>query len=37
MVLGHSTMEMVKTYLQLAHADATKARRRARPAANWEL
>ena len=37
MLLGHSTMEIVKTYLQLAHADAARAHRRASPVANWDL
>lgn len=37
MLLGHSTMEMVKTYLRLAQADADQAHQQASPVANWNL
>ncbi len=37
MILGHSTMEMVKRYLALAQADAQATHRRASPVANWRL
>lgn len=36
-MLGHSTMEMVRTYLQLAQADLETAHRRASPVDNWRL
>ena len=37
MLLGHSTMEMVKTYLNLANADLQNGHRRASPVDNWRL
>ena len=36
-MLGHSTMEMVKTYLALSQADLEKNHRQASPVANWKL
>lgn len=37
MLLGHSTMEMVKIYLQLAQSDVDQAHQQASPVANWNL
>ena len=37
MMLGHSTMEMVKTYLALAQADLEKSHQIASPVDNWRL
>ena len=37
MILGHSTLEMVRHYLQLAKKDAKNAHRRASPADKWKL
>jgi len=34
---GHSTMEMVKTYLALAQADLEKNHKLASPVDNWRL
>ena len=36
-ILGHSTMEMVRTYLNLAQADLQTAHRLASPVSNWRL
>ena len=36
-MLGHSTMEMVKTYLAIAQSDLDAIHRRASPVANWRL
>lgn len=36
-ILGHSSMDMVKTYLELAQTDVSAAHRRASPVANWRL
>jgi integrase/recombinase XerD len=37
MILGHSTLDMVRNYLQLAKTDAKNAHRRASPADRWKL
>ena len=37
MMLGHSTMEMVKNYLALAQADLEKTHKVASPVDNWRL
>lgn len=37
LLLGHSTMEMVRTYLNLASADLENGHRRASPVDNWKL
>lgn len=37
LLLGHSTMEMVRTYLHLAQADLENGHRRASPVDNWKL
>ncbi len=37
MILGHSTMDMVKTYLALAQADLIAAHQKASPVMCWEL
>ena len=37
LLLGHSTMEMVRTYLNLANADLQNGHRRASPVDNWRL
>lgn len=37
MALGHTTMEMVRRYLQLAETDLDAAHQEASPVANWKL
>ena len=37
MALGHSTMEMVRQYLELVQADLDAAHRRASPVEHWQL
>ena len=37
MILGHSSLDMVRKYLQLVKADAKNAHRRASPADRWKL
>ena len=37
MMLGHSTMEMVKTYLSLAQADLERSHKLASPVDHWRL
>ncbi len=36
-ILGHSTLDMVRTYLRLASVDIEEAHRRASPVDNWRL
>lgn len=36
-LLGHSTMDMVRRYLNLAQADIERVHRRASPVSNWDL
>ena len=37
MALGHTTLQMVQTYLMLAQADLDAAHRKASPVENWRL
>jgi integrase len=37
MMLGHTTLDMVKTYLMLAQADLEKTHQLASPVDNWRL
>ena len=37
MALGHTTLQMVQTYLVLAQADLDAAHRKASPVENWRL
>jgi site-specific recombinase XerD len=37
MILGHTSLDMVRNYLQLSKADAKNAHRRASPADKWKL
>ncbi len=37
MMLGHSTLEMVKTYLKLVQTDLDPSHQRASPVDNWRL
>lgn len=37
MMLGHTTLKMCQTYLQIAQADAAAAQKVASPVANWNL
>jgi integrase/recombinase XerD len=37
MILGHSSLDMVRIYLELAQADSKNAHRRASPADKWKL
>jgi integrase/recombinase XerD len=37
MMLGHASMEMVKTYLSIAQADLDKSHKQASPVDNWRL
>jgi len=35
--LGHTSLDMVRTYLRIAQADRKAAHRRASPVENWRL
>jgi site-specific recombinase XerD len=36
-ILGHSTLDMVKTYLDIVRSDIVRAHEKASPVLNWEL
>jgi integrase/recombinase XerD len=37
MLLGHSSLDMVKRYARVAEIDAERVHRKASPADNWRL